>query len=118
MGAVSGPDAAALAQFLELRRLADLRDAGWTFTPRLDDDGQLDWLTGLRTWPEGQADALRIKSPTDAAGIRCDHAGGVLWELEGTLAEVVDGLLALPVPGDRLAPRLVRGRPQGGLWLP
>jgi hypothetical protein len=103
MGAVSGPDAAALAQFLELRRLIDLRDAGWTFSPRLDADGQLDRLTGIRTWPEGQADALRVKSPTDAAGIRCDHAGGVLWEREGTLAR-------LSLPANGVAPTLMRGR--------
>lgn len=105
-----------LVLYPELQRLVDLRDAGWSFSPRHNPDGELVGINGLRVWPEGQADALRVKSPTDTAALRCDHTGGVLWERQGTLVEVVDGLLELPLPGARLAPCLVSGTVP--LWTP
>src|SRR6266511_1417192 len=90
-------EAAALAAYAELRRLIDLREADWAFLPRHDADGELVEVRGVRTWPDsGSADALMVRYVTDAAGLRCDHAGGVVWQREGTLAEVVDGLLTLP----------------------
>lgn len=64
-------------------------------------------VNGLREWPGGWVDALRVRYVTDAAGLRSDHAGGVTWQREGTLVEVVDGLISLPMPGERTAPRLV-----------
>ncbi|HEV7980869.1 hypothetical protein [Amycolatopsis sp.] len=94
----SPPDDDATAAFPELRRLEQLRDAGWSFTPARDDEGELLQLNGLRTWPGGQADALRVRFTDDAAAIRFDEDGNALWTCEGTLAEVVDGLLALPPP--------------------
>jgi hypothetical protein len=113
----SDADRAAVAAFPQLQRLIDLRDAQWTFLPGTDGDGELQQINALHTWPGGYADALRVRYTTDAAGIRCDHTGGVLWQREGTLAEVVDGLRALPTPGSRLAPRLVIGRAPT-LWTP
>jgi hypothetical protein len=101
--------AAALAQFPELQRLIDLRDAGWLFLPTIA-DGEVIQVHGVRTWPEGWADAVRVRYTTDAAGLRNDHTGGVTWQREGTLTEVVDGLIALPAPSGRLAPRLVIAR--------
>jgi hypothetical protein len=114
---VTVPDA--LAAYPELRRLADLLDAGSSFMPIQDRDGELVEVRGVRTWPDsGSADAVMVRYVTDAAALRTDHAGGVLWQREGTLAEVVDGLLALPAPDTRGAPRLVRGRAPSGLWVP
>jgi hypothetical protein len=107
-----------LAAFPELRRLADLLDAGWSFMPIQDSDGELVEVRGVRTWPDsGSADAVMVRYVTDAAALRTDHAGGMVWQREGTLAEVVDGLLALPSPGAPGAPRLVRGRVPSGLWM-
>ncbi|WP_297538039.1 hypothetical protein [Amycolatopsis sp.] len=98
---------AALAEFPELLRLIDLHDAGWMFLPTLDSEGQVVEMHGVRTWPEGWADALRVRYTTDARGLRTDHTGGITWQRDGTLNEIVDGLITLPAPSDRLAPRLV-----------
>ncbi|GAA4415393.1 hypothetical protein ACFQV2_16365 [Actinokineospora soli] len=101
--------AAALVTFPELRRLVDLRDAGWQFLPAVV-DGRVVEVHGVRTWPGGWADAIRVRYVTDVAAIRCDFEGGVSWKRDGGLVEVVDELIALPAPGDRLAPVLVVAR--------
>ena len=100
-------EAAALAEFPELRRLIDLREAGWVFLPGFE-DGELIEVHGVRTWPGGWADGIRVRYTTDAAALRVDHDGGVVWQREGTLCEVADGLLALPPPSAPGAPRLVK----------
>ncbi|MFL6119838.1 hypothetical protein [Actinophytocola sp.] len=109
-------EGAALAEFPELRRLVDLRNAGWQFLP-VSADGELVEVRGVRAWPDDWADAIVVRFTTDAAGLRCDPSGGVVWERAGDLAEVVDGLLALPAPSDPNAPRLVL-RTTPGLWTP
>lgn len=76
---------AALAAFPELRRLADMRNVGWSFTPVTDDGGELVELRGVRAWPGGYGDALRIVYTTDAACLRVDRTGGVMWQREGGL---------------------------------
>lgn len=43
-------ESAALAEFPELRRLIDLRQAGWTFIPVIA-DGEIIEVRGVRTWP-------------------------------------------------------------------
>ncbi|WP_020668688.1 hypothetical protein [Amycolatopsis nigrescens] len=94
----SDSDRAAVAVFPELQRLIDLREVGWLFTYVHDRDGLLVMVAGLRMWRGVlQADALRVKSPPDAQALRSgpDHT---IWFRTGTLAEVVDGLLSLPVP--------------------
>jgi hypothetical protein len=92
-------DAAALAAYPELQRLVDLRDVGWRFMP-VSEDGELVELRGLRTWPDaGCADALRVRYSTEARGLRVDHAGTVVWQRDGTLGDVVEGLIGLPAPG-------------------
>lgn len=108
---------AALAAWPELRKLADLRAANWIFFPKLDPDGDLTQINGLRKWPGGRADVIRVRYTTDAAGLRGDRAGGVLWQGEGTLADVVDELLRLPTPGTVGAPALVKGS-KSWLWTP
>jgi hypothetical protein len=90
--------AAATAAFPELARLADLRKAGWTFFPAIA-DGELVAVQGVRTWPGGWADAIGIRYTTDAQGLRADHTGHIVWRREGTMVEVIDALLTLPVPG-------------------
>lgn len=101
-------DAADFAEFPELRKLVDLRDGGWLFVPRRV-DGELDRLDAVRTWPDGTADAVMVKYVNDAAALRIDPDGGLVWIREGTLAEVTDALLTLPPPGTPNAPRFVRG---------
>jgi hypothetical protein len=101
-------NAAAFAEFPELSRLLDLRDGGWIFVPRRV-DGEVDRLDAVRTWPDGTADAIMIKYVTDAAALRVDPDGGLVWMREGTLTEVADALLTLPPPGTPGAPRFVRG---------
>ena len=101
-------EADALAAYPVLRRLIDLREARWVFLPRLDADCELIEVRGVRTWPgSGSADALMVRFVTDAAGLRCDDAGGVVWQREGTLGAVVDGRLTLPAPAPPGAPVLV-----------
>lgn len=40
-----------LVLYPELRHLVDLRDAGWSFSPRREPDGELRGINGLRMWP-------------------------------------------------------------------
>lgn len=102
--------AAALAAHPELQRLIDLSLAGWTWMPpEVDDGGHVVEVHGMRTWPGGFADAVRIRYTTDAMAVRVDFEGGIVWRREGGLADVVDDLIALPSPGTRGAPRLVIG---------
>lgn len=106
--------AAALAEFPELRRLVDLRNAGWQFMP-VWAEGELVEVRGVRTWPRNWVDAIAVRFTTDAAGLRCDPSGGVVWERFGNLDAVVEGLLTLPSPGDPAAPRQVL-RAAPGWW--
>lgn len=97
----------AIRAYPELVQLAAIRDAGWTFLPQHDDAGELTALDGFRAWA-GFSDALRIRSRADALGSRVVHdqlAGdGVVWELAGSVADVLGALLALPAPGASGAP--------------
>jgi len=114
---IGGNDRAAVAAFPELQRLIDLRDASWIWLPSIR-DGDLAEVHGVRTWSGGWADAIRVRFTTDAKGLRTDHAGGVVWSLEGTLLDVLDGLAALPAPDERGAPRLVKCSAPRDLWTP
>lgn len=103
-------DREAVAEFPELRCLIDLRDSGgWVFFPSNEDGDVID-LRGLRVWRQGYADAFLVRGPTDAAALRADHTGGVVWQCDGTLVDVVAELMVLPPPGTPHSPRLVRGR--------
>ena len=108
-------EAATLAEFPELRRLIDLREAGWVFLPGLE-DGEITEVRGVRTWPDGWGDAIRVRYTTDTAALRTDHDGGLVWQREGSLVEVVDGLLTLPPPSEPGAARLVRAT-EPMLWI-
>lgn len=109
-------EAAAVAEFPEIQRLIDLREAGWMFLPGVE-NGELTEIRGVRSWPEGWADAIRVRYITDAAALRVDDEGGIVWQREGGLVEVVDGLLTLPPPSAPGAARLVTAtRPR--VWIP
>lgn len=105
------------AEFLELSRLDELRIVGWSFHPVFNRHQQLTEVRGVRTWPDGSADALLVRYISDAAAVRVDPAGSLTWQYDGGLVEVIDALLTLPVPGSADAPHLVLGAaPQ--LWTP
>ncbi|MEV6648681.1 hypothetical protein [Amycolatopsis sp. NPDC051371] len=98
--------------------LATLMGRGWELQPQLDGEGNLERFTGAFTWTDdGYVDALRVKSKTDAAAIRVDHAGGKVREHDGDALTILHQLIELPAPSSPLAPRLVLGSaPQ--LWTP
>ena len=90
----------------------------WDFHPKFGADGLLERIDGSYTWEDdGFVDALRIKSETDAAAIRMDHAGGKVWERDGDALTILHQLVALPAPSDPRAPRLVIGTAPR-LWTP
>ncbi|MFT7871266.1 MULTISPECIES: hypothetical protein [Amycolatopsis] len=90
----------------------------WEFLPVFDADGLLKKITGAFTWEvDGFVDALRVKSETDAAAIRMDHAGGKVWEREGDALTILHQLVDLPAPSDPRAPRLVIGSAPR-VWTP
>jgi hypothetical protein len=101
------PEAAAVELFPVLRPLLDLKGGGWKFLPYRE--GQT-FLDGFRKWCGGWVDSIRFHDEGDALGIRVNADNEIVWEYSGTLAEVVGELMLLPHPGDRLAPRLARGR--------
>lgn len=105
-----------LAEFPELLRLVDLLRAGWQFLP-FSSAGELVEVRGVRTWPDEWLDTITMRFTTDATGLRHDRFGTVVWERAGDLADVVDGLLALPAPNDPAAPRLAL-RTSTRLWTP
>jgi hypothetical protein len=110
-------DRRAVLRYPELTRLIALRDGyRWTFT--LDfQDGELNMVAGGRLWPTGWSEGIAIKSLTDARAFRLDPAAGEVWSREGSLVEVVDALVELPIPDQPGAPRLVRGSARQ-LWVP
>ena len=38
-------------------------------------DGELTEVRGVHTWPDGWAEAIRVRYTTDAAALRIDHDG-------------------------------------------
>lgn len=108
---------ATLAQYPEIQRLLDLLTAGWTFLPHVE-DGRLTVIVGAKAWGDtGYADALQTRTPTDAAAVRTNPDGRVVWQCEGTLNDVVDDLISLPLPEAPGAPRLVKAT-TSWLWTP
>jgi hypothetical protein len=107
---------ASVRRYPVLKGLVDLHLSGWIFTADMDDEGNISLVKGIRPWPHHYgADALRVRSETDAAAMRDQH--GLVWERTGTVSEVVDALLELPAPGALGAPCLVKGT-ERALWTP
>lgn len=94
----------ATAAFPQLMRLTTVPDVGWVFLPPPVADGHSAEAHGVRTWPDGSVDAIRVHHDTDAAALRCDREGEITWEWGGDLNEVIDGLLTLPAHGGCPAP--------------
>jgi hypothetical protein len=115
---VNRTEMAAVAVYPELARLIELRQSGgWAFQPAVV-DGTLELLAGWRVWlMGGWSDALTIRSQNDAKAFRCNADGGTVWNAEGTLPDILDGLINLPKPDAPGAPRLVIGR-RPTLWVP
>ncbi|MFS8103703.1 hypothetical protein LFM09_41935 [Lentzea alba] len=114
-------DAEAVKLFPSLQLLILIREAGWKFLP-IDDPGDPNAvLDAARVWPAGWRDCIRVRDEADALGLRIRVPDGepaaIVWELSGTLGEVVHELLALPAPGTRLAPTLIIGAAPK-LWTP
>jgi len=113
----------AVREFPAVRRLIDLHRARWRITPVISPEGVVSRVDGMRVWPDPEqldadwVDTIMVLSPTDAKGLRANPDGDVVWSLEGTLDDVVNGLLALPPPGAPGAPRLIKG-PTSRLWTP
>lgn len=116
---ITDPERAAIAAYPELRRLMALRASGlWRFLATTDEAGNPVRLNGARVWPDGSAEALGIRASTDALAIRVDPAGETVFRREGTLAEVIDALVALPAPNTPGAPHLVLSSAAVSLWRP
>lgn len=105
----------AIRCYPELAGVCLIRDAGWKFKPRLDESGVLVGIDGWRDWTGGWRDAIGIKASTDACGIRM-FGQDLVWDIAGTLTDVVAELLVLPAPNERTAPGLVVGA--APLWTP
>lgn len=112
------PTHQALRVYPALAGLLAIIGAGWRFHEIRDDNG-ITALYGNRQYPHMPTitDAIKIRSEHDARGVRGQRPDGMLWELDGGLADVVDGLLNLPDPASPLAPHLLRGAAPR-LWTP
>ncbi|GAA3891966.1 hypothetical protein GCM10022243_66130 [Saccharothrix violaceirubra] len=112
-------DEAAVRAFPALTGLVAIRDAGWRFVHHDVVDGIPARVDGYRLWPDGWHDALRVHGDSDAMALRADgdEPPGIVWERTGSLSDVVEGLMSLPAPTQRFAPRLVVASAPA-LWTP
>jgi len=83
-------------------------------------------LLYIFAWREAFIDAVHVRAEDDATAVRARSDGGspapfgvdnLVWAAEGSLIETVVELLALPEPGGRGAPTLLRRAPSR-LWAP
>jgi len=109
----------ALRRFPELQGLVTVREAGWFFRALANEHAELEGIVGSYNRAQ-YTDALWIYDRTKVIGVRVldeRYGGGTVWVKEsGDLEEVVQELLALPEPGQRLAPHLVIATTK--LWTP
>lgn len=112
-------DESAVCAFPDLAGLIAIRELGWTFLLPRTVSGVPVQMDGYRAWPGGWLDAIRVRSDTDAMGLRSDgrEPPGIVFERSGSLTYVIEGLLSLPAPDTRFAPRLVRAAAPK-LWTP
>jgi hypothetical protein len=64
----------------------------------------------IRAWPDNSADSLMFSDVHKAYGERVNHHGEPVWQLVGTVTEIVAALLALPAPDAPDAPRTILPR--------
>jgi hypothetical protein len=100
----------ALHLYPELRTLLAVRRAGWIFR-EIREGGETVGIAGSLSRRQ-YTDAIFIFDRRDVAAARVlddSYGGGCVWSRErADLAEIVTELLALPEPGQRGAPELVR----------
>jgi hypothetical protein len=111
-------DRRAVALYPELQRLIDIRELGWVF--RVEPTADLLVVKGLYLHKAGMvywADMLEIRALTDAAAVRLNPDRDVVWNVTGTLVDIVDGLIQLPHPSSPFAPRSVLSK-VNTLWVP
>jgi hypothetical protein len=108
-----------LTLYPELGRLIELREGHrWVFGFERDEDGEILLVHGGRLWPNGWSEAVAIRNRDDARACRLDPAHDLVWECEGGVVDVLDGLADLP-GADEGRPYLVRGTGTAPkLWLP
>jgi len=111
-------DRRAVALYPELQSLIDIRELGWVFRVKPAEDlivvkGMYLHKVGMVYW----ADMLEIRALTDAVAVRLNPDRDVVWNVTGTLVDIVNGLIQLPHPSSPLAPRLVLSR-VSTLWIP
>jgi hypothetical protein len=91
---------------MALRALGDLiSEGGWHPT----DSGPA-MRAYLRPWPDNSVDNLIFTDAHHASAERVNHNGEPVWQLVGTLTEVVAELGALPAPNAPDAPHTVLSR--------
>ncbi|WP_394621330.1 hypothetical protein JNUCC0626_20200 [Lentzea sp. JNUCC 0626] len=66
--------------------------------------------------PKSWADVLKALSPTNATGARTNPDGELVAYMEGGLDDVIDFVLMIPPPEDRMAPKLVLPKVVGVGW--
>jgi hypothetical protein len=89
-----------------LRALRDLiNEGGWAST-----DGGPAMQVYIRAWPDNSADNLMFSDARHAWAERVNHNGEPVWQLVGTVSQVVAELGALPKPDAPGAPRTVLPR--------
>lgn len=93
---MSHPDQDAIHLYPELHSLITMREAGWRFRQHVNNEGEVFQLDAFR-FDSGYMDVMRVRDRTDVFGMRVFSGGRVVWERHGTLPEVVNELLALPV---------------------
>lgn len=109
----------AVREFPELQALISLReDSEWRFAARVDSEGAVTSIHGVRIWSQDWTDAIGILDRSDAQAVRADPDGHAVWKREGGVIDVIDALRHLPHPGARTAPRLVIGTAPPMLWTP
>jgi hypothetical protein len=111
-------DRRAVALYPELQKLIDIRELGWVFRVEPAEDlivvkGMYLHKVGMVHW----ADMLEIRALTDAVTVRLNPDRDVVWNVTGTLVDIVDGLIQLPHPSSPFAPRLILSK-VSTLWVP
>jgi hypothetical protein len=110
----------AIGLYPELQRLLDIRGMGWTFQLVTDEAGMVTAVKGLFMYRVGLvhwADMLQIHNSADTAGVRLNPDRQPVWQMTGTMIDLIDGLIQLPHPSSPFAPRLVLGK-LASLWVP
>jgi hypothetical protein len=109
---------ASIEEYPVLARLVLTSSVEWVFQPTQLPSGQ-PLLCVWRIWAtSGYNDAVTVLDDLNARAFRCDPYGGQVWQREGDVNGVVEGMAELPEPGMRTAPNLVKGTSPSGLWTP